>query len=183
MNKLNKPPLFDRNHHNRKKVLINNLKVVGLATTLGASALGLALTGNNPLPKDGRTVQEIETLNPGVALRFSPFEDSSNSNYVETVKKGEKIVVTNPVEVQNPVSENGDVFDAFLLNGQTVYVDVTQVNKQSLEDGKNYITDSPANSTNYLPTKVEGNHYLYQDSNTGKWQEAGQSVTITNNNK
>jgi hypothetical protein len=179
MNKLKDVPLLNKQHPKHEKVVKNNLKVVGLATILGASALGLGLTGHNSLPKDAKTIQEGETFKPGVVFRASPFEDSSDSNYVTTVKKGESIKSINPVEVKTTV--NGDVFHAILLNGQTVYVDVTQVNKQSLEEGKTYIIDSPANRTKYLPTKVVGNHYEFQDSNTDKWKEAGQSVTITNN--
>ncbi len=182
MNKFKKPPLLDKEHPEHPKKVKNITKVLGVGTGIGALALGLGLTGHNSLPSDAKTVSGTETLMPGTVLRSAPFEDPSNGDYVTTVPAGEKIVITNAVEVKNPLTVNGDVFNALVYNGQTVYVDVTQVNKQSLEEGKNYIIDSPANSTNYLPTKVEGNHYVFQDPNTGKWQEAGQSVTISNNN-
>jgi hypothetical protein len=181
MNKFNKPPLFDRNHHNHNRVVKNFLRVAVLVAGLGASALGLALTGHNSLPKDAKTIQVTETFEQGVVFRADPYEDPSNGDYVTTVKQGETIKSNNPVEVK---TINGEVFHAIWLNGQTLYVDVTQVNKQSLEEGKKYIIDSSANSTstNFLPTKVEGNRYEFKDPKTGIWKEAGQSVTISNNN-
>lgn len=95
-------------------------------------------------------------LREGVAVRTEPKiirrTEEDRGNELTTVGKGEVLVISNPVNIEN---EDGDSFMAFTLNdGRTGYVSKDVIGQEN-PDGERYVIIAPEQQPT-LPSELTG---------------------------